>query len=101
MKPIHIHEEYPEHDWRLTDEGEIDTFASEEGFHNGPLCKRCYHSFCVHCNPDGYTDELPCTVDEWKCPTCEKRLYTGQHFCDDCGTKIDWDDSKGEENDKS
>jgi len=91
-KPIHIHEEYPEHDWRLNDEGEIDTFAFENGFHNGPSCKRCHHSFCVHCNPDGYTDDLPCTIDEWKCPTCGKHLYKGQRFCDDCGTEIDWED---------
>lgn len=91
MNVIHIHEEYPEHDWVRNEDGSIDTFAMAYDYHNGPECKRCYHSFCEHCNPDGYTD-TPCIVDYYKCPICGKKLNIHQKFCDECGTKLDWED---------
>jgi hypothetical protein len=49
-----------EHDWELDEDGEIDTFAFEVDNHNGPACKRCFYSYCHHCQngPD-----KPCKVD--------------------------------------
>lgn len=57
--------EWTEHDWRKNNKGEIDKFASEYEFHNGPSCSRCYHSFCMQCS-DNYEKELhkgPCIVE--------------------------------------
>ena len=91
-KITRIHEEYPEHDWIRDENGEIDEWAAENGYHNGPLCKRCYHSFCIYCNPDGYKD-TPCIVDEYHCPTCNEHLYKSDeyNFCPICGTPLDWE----------
>lgn len=91
MQVIHIHEEYPEHDWVRNEDGSIDTFAMAYDYHNGPRCKRCYHSFCEDCNPDGYND-TPCIVDYYKCPICGKKLNIHQKFCCECGTKLEWED---------
>lgn len=37
------------HSWCLNDMGEIDLFAYESGFHNGPICEVCEFDFCEHC----------------------------------------------------
>jgi hypothetical protein len=42
-----------QHDWKRY-EGEVDIFAMEYEWHNGPMCKRCHESFCHHCEPDCY-----------------------------------------------
>lgn len=96
--PKHIHEEYPEHDWVREKDGSIDEFAMEGGFHNGPRCKRCNDSFCVHCEPDGYETHKPCIVDEDRCPKCGKELFSpwGKTqkitYCMDCGQAVKWDE---------
>lgn len=57
--------EWEEHDWRRNNKGEIDEFEMCVEFHNGPMCNRCYHSFCMHCSDD-YERELhegPCVVE--------------------------------------
>lgn len=87
-KPIHIHEIYPKHDWKLDKNGEIDMWAMESGYHNGPMCKRCYHSVCVHCEPNWDDDE--CEIDEDHCPSCNKKLAFKPKFCKDCGQALDW-----------
>ena len=100
MKVVHIHEEYPEHDWvRNKEDGSIDEFATENDYHNGPSCRRCYYSFCEHCVNDfdeALKEDLPCVIDEYKCPNCNKTLLKtllkNQKFCDECGTKLDWED---------
>ena len=99
MKVVHIHEEYPEHDWARNKDGSIDEFATENGYHNGPLCRRCYYAFCEHCVNDfdeALKEDLPCVIDEYKCPNCNKTLLKtllkNQKFCDECGTKLDWED---------
>ena len=87
-KPIHIHEVYPKHDWARDKNGEIDMWAMDVGFHNGPMCKRCYHSVCEHCEPDWDEDE--CVVDEDRCPSCNKAFAFKPKFCKDCGQALDW-----------
>lgn len=84
---IHIHEEYPEHQWRRKENGEIDDFAMEFGYHNGPVCERCGYSFCEHCEPDGY-DKGPCVIDEYRCPNCNHLLSKNDKFCNHCGQAI-------------
>ena len=95
MKVVHIHEEYLEHDWYRNKDGSIDFFASEDDHHNGPLCRRCYYAFCEHCVNSvdkALEEDLPCVVDEYKCPNCNKTLLNNQKFCDECGTKLDWEE---------
>lgn len=76
---IHKHEEFPEHDWYRTEDGEIDEFDMSVGFHNGPVCKRC--------DPDGWNAE-PCVVDEYRCPNCNHLLNKKDKFCSECGQEI-------------
>lgn len=88
--PIHIYEEYQKHDWQTTEDGEIDIFAFEYDYHNGPVCKRCGYSYCIHCLPDG-RENGPCVIDEYKCPSCERYISKGTKFCSECGQEILWD----------
>lgn len=93
VRPNHIYEEYPEHDWQRNSKGEIDLFASSYEFHNGPYCVRCHHSECEHCNPHWETaPEEPCVVDYDACPTCGSKLdsWDKDSFCSKCGQAIDW-----------
>ena len=90
MKPEHIHEEYPEHEWVTNEKGEIDEFAMDYDIHNGPSCKRCFYSFCMHCKPDGWNDE-PCIVDYYKCPKCHKQICKNKAFCEYCGQAVKWE----------
>lgn len=88
--PVHIYEEYPEHDWERKENGDIDDFAYDGDYHNGPMCKRCYYSFCIHCDPDGWNKE-PCIIDEYKCPKCGRYISKGTKFCSDCGQAVKWE----------
>lgn len=91
--PIHIHEEYPEHDWETDEDGNIDEFAMDYGFHNGPACKRCGYSFCEHCKPNGWNDE-PCVIDYYQCPKCGKMMFKGSEnivYCGKCGQAVKWE----------
>lgn len=89
QEPIHIYEKYPQHDWETDEDGKIDEWAMSYEFHNGPICKRCYHSFCIHCEPNGFNDG-PCVIDEYKCPKCESILQKGTKFCSKCGLAVKW-----------
>lgn len=82
---IFHHDTYPEHKWKLED-GEIDLYAFEVDYCNGPICERCHYSFCVNCNPDGFNAK-DCVVDWYECPTCHKRVGRYQTTCD-CGQKL-------------
>lgn len=89
--PIHIHKVYPKHDWIRDDDGEIDLWVMDVGYHNGPMCKRCHVSVCEHCNPD--YDEEECVVDEHRCPSCNEEVhyyYDTDKFCRNCGQALDW-----------
>lgn len=91
QKPDHIYERYPKHDWYRDDNGEIDMWFMDVGFHNGPGCKRCHATFCEHCDPDW--DEEECTVDEMRCPTCGEKIdwpYEKNKYCRNCGQALDW-----------
>lgn len=94
-KPIHIHEEHSEHLWRRDESGNIDVWAFEEGYCNGPVCTRCHHSECVHCNEDWETDPVcDCVVDKDICPICRKDLdyWNKGNYCQNCGQALDWSD---------
>ena len=90
--PIHVHEEYPEHDWETDEDGKIDEWAMEYEYHNGPMCKRCGYSFCVHCKPNGW-NEKPCVIDYYQCPKCGKRMHKDFEniaYCEKCGQAVKW-----------
>lgn len=92
--PKHRHEEYPEHDWEREKDGSIDEFAMEVGYHNGPECKRCGKTFCIHCEPNGYITHRPCIIDEDYCPRCGRHIFrswgTALSFCESCGQAVKW-----------
>ena len=92
-KPVHIHEEHSEHLWQRDNNGKIDLWAFESGYCNGPVCTRCYHSECVHCNEDWENDPVcDCVVDKDICPTCGKEIgrWLRGNYCYTCGQAIDW-----------
>ena len=93
-KPKHIHEEYEKHQWKRDKYGNIDEWAVSGGFCNGPMCERCYHSTCMHCNPD--YDNESCVVDKDLCPNCSKKLsgWDKYKYCPDCGQALDWSDTE-------
>lgn len=91
-KPIHIHEEHSEHLWRRNKNGEIDLWAFEAGYCNGPMCTRCYHVECENCNDDWETDPTePCVIDKDICPICGSTLGKSK-YCTNCGQALDWGD---------
>lgn len=90
---VHKHKEYPEHQWRRTENGEIDDGAIIYGYHNGPMCERCGYSFCVFCDPDGWNKE-PCVIDEYHCPNCDHLLSKYDKFCSYCGQAISQEGDK-------
>ena len=92
-QPVHVHEEFKEHDWYRDEDGNIDEFAMEYGYHNGPACKRCGYSFCEHCKPNGWNEE-PCIIDYYQCPKCRKHIPKyGKNieYCVHCGQKVKWE----------
>ena len=90
MKPVHIHEEHSEHLWRRDNNGEIDLWAFEYEYHNGPVCTRCHHSECEHCNEDWETNPTePCVIDKDICHSCGSALGKPQ-YCPNCGQALDW-----------
>ncbi len=48
------------HNWERDENGNINEWAWEAGFHNGVFCVDCGKSVCVHCNPD-YMELDDCT----------------------------------------
>lgn len=47
------------HKWKTKDDGEVDEFAWDREFHNGPVCTICGFTPCVHCRP-GWEDDEGC-----------------------------------------
>ena len=88
-KPIHIHQEFPEHEWTCDEDGNINEFAMEFDYHNGPACKRCDYTFCIHCDPNGW-NKKPCIIDENHCPNCNRYTISSHDFCPYCGQALDW-----------
>ena len=48
------------HNWERDENGNINEWAWESGFHSGVFCVDCGKSVCVHCNPD-YMELDDCT----------------------------------------
>lgn len=40
------------HNFIRDDDGDIDVFQLDIGYHNGPKCQDCGASFCQHCYPE-------------------------------------------------
>lgn len=40
------------HRWALDEWGDVDTLAWDYGHHNGPVCRSCEESSCIHCHPE-------------------------------------------------
>lgn len=54
------------HVWETyEDDKEVNTFAYQKGFHNGPVCVNCGMSFCEHCT-DG--------IIPYPCPSAKERF---------------------------
>jgi hypothetical protein len=41
------------------DEGTIDNWQYDSGFHNGPRCENCNMTWCEHCEPNCYGEICP------------------------------------------
>jgi len=90
VSPKHISKEHSEHKWVKYENGNIDMFAFDMDFHNGPVCERCGYSYCVNCDPEG-DKKQPCIVDEYRCPSCNNLLTKNKKFCDNCGQAVKWE----------
>lgn len=77
------------HDWYLDERGHIDEWHWVSGYHNGPVCKRCGHRFCVNCEPDGFDAET-CVGDWDECPSCGHEVFESYKFCPECGGILIW-----------
>jgi hypothetical protein len=88
MKPYKINK----HLWKREKNGDIDIFAFERGFHNGPVCKACGEAFCHHCHPECYESE--CKIGYYECENCHGIVGHGDKFCKSCGQPIDWTDTE-------
>lgn len=77
--------EVHEHIWRM-DDGEIDEWAWESGFHNGAICEVCGYRPCVHCEPNYKTTE--CRGVSYKCSICGAHKNDTSSFCPDCGANM-------------
>lgn len=95
-KPVFHEERHEHHSWIKDEDGEIDNFAMEYEYHNGPICEFCGYSFCEHCNPDGYND-TNCYISWHTCPTCGTSVCKSNKRCQ-CGQVLDWKEDE-EEND--
>ena len=93
MKTYHMHLEYSEHLWKRDKNDKIDLFAFESGYCNGPVCTRCWHSECEHCNIDWETNPTePCVIDKDICIMCGYEVKSKQKYCHECGQALDWSD---------
>lgn len=76
------------HLWYKNEDGSIDEWRLDVGFHNGPECEVCGECFCMHCHPD-YT-ELKCKVGHYVCSKCGEASRDGhEKYCPCCGAKMD------------
>lgn len=51
------------HAFALDTRGEIDVWALDEEYHNGPRCVTCHTYFCEHCDRGLYEEICPLTED--------------------------------------
>jgi hypothetical protein len=50
------------HKWFKNEDGNVDIWRVDVGFHNGPKCELCGYSFCEHCKK--WEDIPECTVKD-------------------------------------
>lgn len=62
MKPYEFYRKLEQagHVLKKDDDGEVDNFAYDYGFHNGPVCELCGEMWCEHCHEEGSEIE-PCS----------------------------------------
>ena len=75
-----------EHMWRKCDDGEIDEFAWDGDYHNGPVCELCHATPCIHCNPDWENSE--CYVTSYRCSECNEHVKNESNYCPNCGADM-------------
>lgn len=78
--PVH------EHMWRKKEDGEIDEWAWDSEFHNGPVCVLCGATPCIHCTP-GYKD-TECYEESYRCSECNHHSREKEKFCAGCGADM-------------
>lgn len=79
------------HMWKM-DDGEIDMYAYDQGFHNGPVCLCCGAHYCENCEPDWANTE--CYDNEhFECSVCGYQSMTATNYCPNCGAKMDQEES--------
>ena len=93
-KIIHHKKIYPYHEWALNENGQLDNWAFEVGFHNGYACIRCNYTFCEHCEPNGFetAKKIPCVVEYDTCPNCNEKIYLFSEkdkYCRYCGQRVE------------
>lgn len=81
------------HVWRRKENGDIDTWAWEVDYHNGPVCELCYSSPCEHCNPD-WMELDDCSAEHYECSACERYVINKEAYCPDCGARMDERDTE-------
>lgn len=74
------------HKWKTRYDGEIDEFAWDREFHNGPVCTICGSAPCVHCRP-GWKDDEGC-YEHFVCSVCGEHEEKKYPYCH-CGAKMD------------
>ena len=76
------------HLWYKGENGNIDEWRVDNGFHNGPECQICHTAFCEHCTPDWSTTE--CEIGHYYCSECaETSRDAHENYCPNCGAKMD------------
>lgn len=76
------------HLWYKDENGNIDEWRVDNGFHNGPECQICHTAFCEHCTPDWSTTE--CEIGHYYCSECaETSRDAHENYCPSCGAKMD------------
>ena len=74
------------HMWKKDANGEIDEFAWDNEFHNGPYCTHCFSTPCVHCKPD--YEELETCHEHYMCNRCGRHSLYKDPFCT-CGAVME------------
>lgn len=74
------------HDWGKDGNGEIDVWAYESGYCNGPRCRICGHYVCANCHPD-FADDESCIL-HYVCSECGRTVERKEPYCH-CGAKMD------------
>ena len=76
------------HLWCKDEDGNVDEWEWDAGFHNGPECQVCHATPCVHCTPNWA--ETECEKGHYYCSECgETSKDAHENYCPNCGAKMD------------